>query len=275
LIKKLQMPDATESIRPSSIWEGVYRSFADVPKEREIFTNNVWLSRLEATFESVKTKYANKTDASAGPQENSYLLPLVLTMAHQQMAADAEHALVKVLDFGGGFGASYLECKARIPSDIRIDYRVIDKPEVIERGKDIASAYPEVSFLIDIADARRDFKDIDIVHIGSTLHYIEDWKACLQELCALSPKYIVLDDLLAGPVLETFVTAQKYYDTNIPVWVWNETDFVNVVKDLGYNPIYRTNYFGGLTEAGESLPMLALPESRRLPHPINLLFVKP
>ncbi len=114
-------------------------------------------------------------------------------------------------------------------------------------------------------------RDVDIIHIGSTLQYIEDWKGLLTSLNEkYNPKYFVFSDLLAGDV-PTFVSHQIFYDKKIAINIYDLKDFKGVINYLSFILIYDS-YFQTRILEQDNLPNSALPDGYRLKHSRNMIF---
>ena len=84
----------------------------------------------------------------------------------------------------------------------------------------------------------RGVEKVDIVHLGSSLQYIEDWRALIGELARYRPHYFLLTDLLAGDI-PTYATAQNYYGSKIPCWFFNIQEIISTVAGEGFRALWR------------------------------------
>lgn len=242
---------------PRSVWSGVFRSFDEAATGDDIFATVRWR-------ESVRAQFTAKTTE---PQVDTGYPLAVLAATVAATSVDA----LGILDFGGGAGATYLECRARTADALRLDYRVVEHEDVCASGRDLARDLQELSFYSDLNTAVSGWQP-QIVNIASTLHYIEDWQECLRRVCAQEPEWLVLGDVLAGDVVETFVSHQHYYGQVAPVWIWRETELLSAIAEFGFDPVYRAQFAARIAGRPGPLPMADLPAGRRLTHTLNYVF---
>ena len=113
----------------------------------------------------------------------------------------------------------------------------------------------------------------DIVHVGRSMQYVDDWRGLLAAFVQRKEQYIALAGLLAGDI-KPFVTMQNYYGCKIPVRFLNRDEVIRAVEDLGYRLIYKALHFSKRLGREGPLPMENFPAENRLEHPCQLLFQK-
>ena len=114
---------------------------------------------------------------------------------------------------------------------------------------------------------------IDIVHAGSSLQYIEDWKVMLRKLSNYAPDYMLLEDLYAGDI-PTYSTAQYYYGSLIPCWFFNINEIIEQMKSLEYKLQFKSTFVAKILGIEQESPQKNFPKKYRLGHACNLLFVR-
>ncbi|MBI4031692.1 MAG: hypothetical protein HY370_08430, partial [Proteobacteria bacterium] len=116
-------------------------------------------------------------------------------------------------------------------------------------------------------------KSADIVHLGSTLQYIDDWRKLLTDLATqFQPDFFVLSDLLVGD-MPSFVTAQNYYGQTIPARFINVGEFLDFwAEKMPYRLVYRSLYQP--LSSDDYFSQSGLPETHRIKKPCNLVFAK-
>jgi putative methyltransferase (TIGR04325 family) len=241
-----------------SVWEGVYESFTHAGGDMDAFDTDRWIQKQQ-----LEVKKALETSKAGGQASQDYPLPIVVAMALATQKA------LTVLDFGGGMGIQYVELLAKVPeAPTRVKYIIVEGQSTVDNVPIELRQYPQLSFLTNFATIK---DNVDIIHIGSTLHYIEDWKALLENLVQqFHPKYIVFSDLLVGDV-SSFVSHQKYYDKSIPVWMINIQNFRNCMDKLKYQAIHQSHFQANIL-GHENLPNFALPEDKRIQKTLNVIF---
>jgi putative methyltransferase (TIGR04325 family) len=104
---------------------------------------------------------------------------------------------VTVLDFGGGIGMGYFRAMQVVSERIKW-WRVVDLPDVIERGRQLQT--PKFTFHYSIEEALGiGIERPDIVTCSSVLQCMEDSYGALERLFSLGAKHIVLDRLPLEP----------------------------------------------------------------------------
>lgn len=244
-----------------SVWEGVYDSFKEADGDLDAFDSSLWLNKQKERINIALEDYKQNNFVS-----KDYPLSIIVAM----LLSFSKNS-ISILDFGGGMGLQYLDMIAKIPeSENKIDYYVIDGKASIDNRPDEINQFKKLYFLSDVNNVN---KKIDIIHIGNTLQYIEDWKNLLLTLNnKFKPKYFVFSALLVGDI-QTFVSHQIFYDKNIPVTMLNMNEFKNVLQELFFENIYQT-YFQVPILGYNELPNFALPENFRLKHSYNMIFRK-
>jgi len=242
----------------NSLWEGVYNSFAEAGGDLDAFDSDIWIDKQKSRILNALNAYHTQSTVS-----KDYPLSLVVAMALAQK--DQLH----VLDFGGGMGLQYLEMIAQVPeSQNRVECYVVDGQASTDNRPAELSQFSKLHFLQDFNDLN---SAVDIVHIGSTLQYIEDWKRLLQSLVdQFTPKYFVFSDLLAGDI-PTFVSHQIFYNKKIPMMMFSLNEFMEVLGKLFFKPIYKTNFQASILGRNE-LPNHSLPEKYRIKYTFNCIF---
>lgn len=178
---------------------------------------------------------------------------------------------LSILDFGGGMGIQYLETISKVPnSKNKIDYYVIDGKASIDNCPIELHQFTKLNFFSSLDNVNL---EMDIIHIGSTLQYIEDWQNLLITLNQkYKPKYFVLSDLLAGTI-PTFVSHQIFYDKKIPHIFFNIKEFENfMLYELKFNMLFKAKLIRNILGQEEILPNFALPSTHRIDRSLNLVF---
>ncbi len=240
-------------------WEGVYESFADAKADANVFESPTWLERIVdgAKRALAKTKHGAIPEAATTTE---YALPFVASIAAKRGRA------LRILDFGGGMAASYVPLRTMLPREQDIDFVVVEKESICAKGRELFGS--EVSFRSDLPSPPARF---DIVHFGSSLHYVDDWRALLAKVKELAPRYLLLADVPAADN-GTFVTAQWYAERRIPVRFWNAGEFVDAIASLGFELLLRARYRGYYLAPGEGLPTGNFDDAHRLEYTSQFVF---
>ncbi len=219
--------------RPVHVWEGVFASFADAAGETTVFDGDVWVGKIvERAQQAIRDSSCGAIPAIANTMD--YAVPFVAVLATPKGCS------LRILDFGGGMGTSYLQLRAMLPRERAVDFTVIENAAVCKAGAELFAAEKAMRFLTAMPVPPERF---DIVHFGSSLHYVEDWEGVVVEAVALQPEYILFADLPAA-ANRTFVTLQNFHGQRIPVHFWNVEEFIGYIEELGYELILQSRYRG-------------------------------
>lgn len=245
------------------IWEGIYKNFKEAPMVGSGFSGNTWNSRslAKATRLIKLTEEKKAIPEFVAYREN--LLPILTAMLPKKKP-------LKIIDFGGNLGQEYLAILHSTnlkPKDIK--YIVVENGEVCAVGKKLFKGKDGIQFVSELPRA----SSVDIIHIGSTLQYIEDWRGLVKQFAQFTPSYILFTDLQAGDI-PTFATSQNYYDSKMPVWYFNIREIVKEFKKLGFELLHRSTFRGSFLGKEQDRPMQNLPKKFRLKNACNLLFKK-
>lgn len=248
-----------------SIWNGVYGRFEDVPEQGDaVFNDDLWVVRQRERVLRILSGVRSGVSIPDGAESRDYPLPAMVS------ALLARQNKVRIIDFGGAMGQTYLDLLSKIPNaENAIDHIVVETSAVVQNIPEPVRAFSNLSFVDDV---KKIAGKADVVHIGSALQYIDDWQGLLNDLVdQFDPELFVLSDLLVGDV-PSFVTAQTYYGRVIRVRFINMDDFLEYWSSGNYGMIYRA-YFKPLIGDGY-FPNQALPETHRLKKPCHLVFAK-
>ncbi len=244
-----------------NIWEGIFGSFEEVSTDGPAFESKHWLKTQSTPFSDLADTAIGLPEARQFARMRDYAFPVVLAMLLEQR----KH--LRILDFGGGAGSRLLEALGSTPAADRVAAVVVDNAALCEKGNAHFSNIPGVEFAPELPDSNERF---DIVHCGSSLHYVEDWYGLIDQFRSYQPRYLLLSDLPVGNI-PTFVTAQNYYGNRIPVWMWNWEEFGEKIESLGYRVVFDCAFVAKIRKRLGPLPMDNLPASHRLDHTRHLL----
>lgn len=230
------------------IWEGIYQSFADARGDTGVFEQNVWLEKVMDRARSALT--ASRGDVSIAPvaETREYALPFIAAVAAQRGVR------LRILDFGGGLGSSFIPLVKMLPTGQELEFVIVENEAICKAGDELFANDSRVRFRSDIPPSDEHY---EIVHCGSSIHYVDDWIEVLGQFSRAKPQYMIFADLPAAEN-KSFVTTQKYYGSRIPVRFWNIEEFKSQVCSFGYRLVMQSRYHGAYLDK-VSLPVF--PES--------------
>ena len=247
-----------ETKKNFSVWDGVYTSFDEAGGDLDFFDSKYWVEKQVEAVEKALWDYGKHIFIA-----RDYPLPLIISMMLDNKSK------LKILDFGGGMGLQYLEVLSKIPNvENKLEYHIVDGQTSISARPEQMNHFLNLKFHSSLEDLEI---KTDIVHIGSTLQYLEDWVGVLKYINErFNPEYFVLSDLLAGDI-PTFVSHQCHFDKKIPVKMSSINDLGDFFDKNNYSKIYHSKFCASLL-GEKKLPNDALPEAYRLDHSLNIAY---
>jgi len=217
-------------------FSGIYKTLSDVPKTNFGYYNENFLNSI---FEDTKTKLNNARSAQFLPDshiENNIknLFPLLIAaLLHNKKNR------ITIFDFGGGMGTSFIDCLSYLSSD-RISFHLLDTKPTCDLGKKLFKDVPNIKFYDCLPEI---VEDIDIVLMGSSLQYVNDYQGTLLKLFDFKAEYIFMTDYFMGR-MKTFATSQvNMQGVTIPMWIFNYEEIINLFEEHNYKLLYKTpNY---------------------------------
>lgn len=217
-------------------FSGRYARISDVPTINEGYDNKSFLAEnLESALEKLKESRTGAflPDATIeNPIRN--LLPLLVA------ARLRDRGRVTVLDFGGGLGVSYIDRLSFLPQDADIRFHVVDTKATCDAARDLFAGDARIAFHASLPDG---IGDVDIVHLGTSLEYVEDYRKVIADLAALAPLYVfVVDTFMCR--CPTFATQQvNMIGKGIPYWIFDYNEVIRLFAGLGYNLVYKSSNY--------------------------------
>jgi putative methyltransferase (TIGR04325 family) len=238
-----------------NIWQGIYKNFDESKRRGPGFSSDIWLKKSAGKVK-VASKFITYRES---------LLPIISAMLYAKKGA------IKIIDFGGNFGLEFLKVIYGMGIESKkIKYYVVDNKDICLKASKIFKKDKRISFYDKLP---KNIENLDIIHLGSSLHYIEDWKKLLLELANLKPTYILFTDLLAGEI-PTYSSVQNYYDSKMPVWFFNVKEIIRELDKCDYKLIFKSRFGASFLEKEQDIPQENFPKKFRIKNSCNLLFMK-
>jgi len=245
-----------------NIWEGVYSSFAETGGDQTAFKDEIWLGKLTERARTAKDQSMSSAAVAPITETRDYALPVLAATL-----ADPTKTL-RILDFGGGIGVSFLQLVRMLRSDQPIDFVVVENKTVCGNARELIGEDPRIRFLTELPEKSERF---DIVHCGSSIEYVDDWRGILTHFIAWEPRYVVFVNLPSADNL-SFVTVQNYYGKRIPVHFWNFDEFVAYVESLGYALALKARFRGYWRDRYPDMPTANFEPPHRADYFTQLVF---
>jgi putative methyltransferase (TIGR04325 family) len=144
---------------------------------------------------------------------------------------------VRVVDFGGAIGFSYLLLKKRLAPAVALDYHIIETPAICEAGREFFAGDASIRF--HDSDAFLDtLPPNGLLNIASSLQYVKDWREKLRSLLRWKPEWALFTQLTAGEQ-KTYASMQR----NVPGvqlahWFFSQSEVIAEVESNGYKLLY-------------------------------------
>jgi len=238
-------------------WQGVYERFADVPAQGG-FDDEVWARETHQYTERIMQECA-KADRLPALVDDNALLAMLLAVS-----SEAGASRLRVLDFGGGMGMSYVLSAASMSRPEALEYHIVENPRICQEGAKVFSADKRVHFHERIPET---LPDLHLVYINSALQYVEDYRSLLRTLCALSPRFVLLARCSAGNI-PTYATAQVTLPgKRLPYWFIDIHELVSILAESDYAPHFTARGSYPLNQSN-------FEERYRVGFACNLLFAR-
>jgi putative methyltransferase (TIGR04325 family) len=184
-------------------------------------------------------------------------------------ALQATRPHLRVLDFGGSVGFLFYPLVGALARPDDLELHVVDNASICRAGRELFAGEPRITFHSELPGG-----PFDLVHLGSSIQYVNDWAWLVRELVVSTPEFLVFDDVPAGDI-ETFVSLQNYYGQQIPHWFFDVREFVaTVTRVTGYRLFYTARYVGTFLGKTGTFPMEKFPKERRIDNAYNLAFCR-
>jgi putative methyltransferase (TIGR04325 family) len=259
-IIKLLMPVGVLKLKgyiDSKTFEGVYDKLSDVP-----ILNKGYHFRPRIKAECKKSiKRMTET------KKNKHLLPIALKGSrHNEFLPFLVSTFIKpkkkckILDFGGGAAAGYIDC-LRHTDFVDFEFHIVETPELFLEAKDLFK-----DDQVFMYDSIPDIKQVDIVNIGSALQYIDNYSEILTKLLDKNPRFILLLNHFMGDN-KTYATKQvNMPDFTMPYLIFNFEEIKKIITKKGYSLIFKSTNYQKLR--------FDVPDEYKVEDSCNLLFSK-
>ena len=192
----------------------IYNSYSEISLDLGTYNNDDWINKQKNRVKN----FDKERDITI--KRNKLLIDTVNSI---------EKRKISILDYGGGFGLSYLPLIES--TDKNIEYHIIEVPKVSNAASEFYSNNQSISFSHCFQEACK--KEYDIGYIRTSLQYANDWKLVLKSISSFMPEKIVLSDASIGNI-KTFLTFQSWGSQKIPYWFINEDELIKTITSLGY-----------------------------------------
>lgn len=237
----------------------MFSRFEELPSSEAVFAHEAWIERsigrLKKAMELGHSTGVSTVDSTA------------LTAA--VLAASQTSSIVRVLDVGGNLGQLGLVLRSRFPR-LDLNWHVEEKAVFLDACALRTTMPAEITFHRSGSPSIAASVDPTVVHFGSSLQYISDWRTALEGSTTDSCEWLVLSDLPASEEISTFASAQRYYDGVLPCWFFDRRDVDGFVAALGFELVYLAPF---LDERNcNYYPETSLPGEYQIRYPVDVVY---
>tara|TARA_B100000989_G_scaffold298989_1_gene291707 strand:- start:1502 stop:2272 length:771 start_codon:yes stop_codon:yes gene_type:complete len=182
---------------------------------------------------------------------------------------------ITILDYGSGVGNTLIKFFKKGFLLKNIKYYLFDQNNELTK---IAAKMVKKNFSNRSAvDFYYDFKKInyhEIIHFGSTLEYVEDYKRLLNQIflqMKKKPKYLLISDFF-GTKQKNFYLIGNYYGKRYFIKFHNIKKFIKFLENKGYKLIYKNPFLPNIHGKFNFFDMSNLDKKYRIDHTWNLFF---
>lgn len=225
--RRLLPPMVVDAVRPprarAIVGRGVYGSLREVPVPDGAGTTEP----LDDLLSAARTAIARQRAGEALRLSHDVFVTVCSIVA-------TERGRLRVVDFGGGAGTGFIQLRGAIPSEVAIQYEVIDLPAVCAAARQLFADDGRVTFLTQVPTAAA---PPDVVYANGVIQYVDDYRGTLRMLAGLRAEYLLLSRTAIWPGAR-FATQQINLDGHVlPHWFLNEREVFEFLHDLGYTPL--------------------------------------
>ena len=188
------------------IWDGVFGSFAEAGGEDTVFEGDVWLNKINARARGAGV--LGERVCNSACRRDSRLRAAVCGGAGGAARSGLENSRLR-----RRYGDELFAAGWDAPPGQLLEYVIVENNAVCRGGGELMANDRRLHFRTDLPPPGERY---DILHCGSSLHYIDDWQEMLVRFAALEPAFMLFADLPAADN-RSFVTQQMFHDRRIPV----------------------------------------------------------
>ena len=229
---------------------GVFSSFSEVPNQTR-YNSDEYLHGLSVYCDD----RANELVSGAFPRtlernlQNNVLASVAASMLGRRK--------LRILDFGGGLGQSFVAVAASIPNYARrLEYTVYDLPDTVAYAKAHDIYGPRHIKGIHFIDDLSSVPSCDLAYFGSSLQYESDWRGAVSAVSRLGPLRVLVTQTPTVLEAPTFVISQQNAPGGIhPAWIFNVDELIGEFIRNGFQVAAKMcEYHSGGDTSFLSLP---------------------
>ncbi|MCC6658325.1 MAG: methyltransferase, TIGR04325 family [Rhodocyclaceae bacterium] len=240
----------------SPLWTGIFASFEEVPSSVNAYDGVEWQRAITARIERWHSAVGQALPLPPVPERGTLLAALIAGMGSSHCS---------VLDIGGGGATTLLQVKASLP-EVSLDWTVVEREAVCAAASSVVLE-PGLQFTSKIPTE----SPADIVYMGSSLQYFEDWRGVFDSAIHAAKRFVLLEDVPAVSCA-SFASAQRYYSGSIPTWFISHDELMSQANRSGLKCVLRDRFRASILGDWNGYPMDNFPETHRVGLASTFLF---
>jgi putative methyltransferase (TIGR04325 family) len=211
-----------------TVFSGDYASWDDAVRAGGTYdTDEIFEKTAKATLAVVRGEALYERDSMVFHQHDP-LFPWPL-LAHLLWIASQQNGELRVVDFGGAIGSTYLQCKPYLGNLKRVRWTVIDQSKQV--------AFGTQNLQDSVLDFAHSIEDIHDCTSGATLiasgvlHCLPTPMQTLDNLLAKQFEYVLIDRVPLVEFQRDRLTIQhvppSIYEATYPAWFLKRDDFLS------------------------------------------------
>jgi len=210
-------------------YSGSFDSWAEAKSHYDGYQDPLIAEKVAAGARAVQQGTAAYERDSITFSSRQYALPIAAALMWAGLKNENK---LKVLDFGGGLGTSFIQNQPFVRTLQDINWTIVEQPSFVEQGKRLFKD-SILEFDDDIGACLQRCTP-DLVLISSSLQYVEKPFEILQLVADARVEMIVFDRTLFSTATNDFATRQTVPDNifpaTIPAWIFSEKKFCSFME---------------------------------------------
>lgn len=209
---------------------GSFRNWAEAKSEFEGYQDPRIAAKVAFGVRAVLNGAATYERDSVTFSSRQYSFPVATAL---MWAGLKNRGTLKVLDFGGGLGTSFVQNQPFLATLEKLSWTIVEQPTFVAEGKKL---FADSALVFDdniTVSLNREKPDVAL--ISSSLQYVEKPFDILRLVAAERVEMIVLDRTLFSASADDLVTRQRVPDNiftaTIPAWIFSEEKFRAFMDD--------------------------------------------
>lgn len=219
-----------QKIALNRIFRGVYRKFGEAPARGPGFQGSQWIETCRIGAARLLIEQKERLVLS-GRLVHADLLSLLAEILEESNP-------LRVLDFGGGLGFTYIPFKDRLSPSLRFDYHVVENSALCAAGRALFKNDGQIKFLDSIPDSKESYH---IIFASSVFQYIENFQTCVEKMMDLRPRYLFFSDfsaVMSGPTVYT--SQYNIKGSIIPYQFVNFNELLSFMESGSYKLLHKS-----------------------------------